>query len=84
MEAFLFPPSRKAVEEATDPELRGITVYVAQDCTGMKNEPLLAASLGTVPSLTSRWKSQTKTQCSARLDVAAARRGVGSSCPHFD
>ncbi|KAL4635013.1 cysteine protease ATG4C isoform X1 [Arapaima gigas] len=24
---------RKAVEEATDPELRGITVYVAQDCT---------------------------------------------------
>ncbi|KAG7487652.1 hypothetical protein MATL_G00025700 [Megalops atlanticus] len=24
---------RKAVEEATDPELQGITVYVAQDCT---------------------------------------------------
>ncbi|XP_064187990.1 cysteine protease ATG4C [Anguilla rostrata] len=24
---------RKAVEEAADPELRGITVYVAQDCT---------------------------------------------------
>lgn len=25
---------RKAVEEAKDPELQGITVYVAQDCTG--------------------------------------------------
>lgn len=25
---------RKAVEEAGDPELQGITVYVAQDCTG--------------------------------------------------
>lgn len=25
---------RKAVEEARDPELRGVTVYVAQDCTG--------------------------------------------------
>lgn len=25
---------RKAVEESRDPELQGITVYVAQDCTG--------------------------------------------------
>lgn len=25
---------RKAVEEARDPELQGVTVYVAQDCTG--------------------------------------------------
>lgn len=25
---------RKAVEESRDPELKGITVYVAQDCTG--------------------------------------------------
>lgn len=25
---------RKAVEEARHPDLRGITIYVAQDCTG--------------------------------------------------
>ena len=26
------------MEEATDPGLKGINVYVAQDCTGMENE----------------------------------------------
>ena len=25
---------RKAVEEARHPDLKGITIYVAQDCTG--------------------------------------------------
>lgn len=30
---------RKAVEEAMDPGLAGITAYVSQDCTGMKDEP---------------------------------------------
>ena len=34
------PPScRKAVEEAMDPGLAGITAYVSQDCTGMKDDP---------------------------------------------
>lgn len=28
---------RKAVEEARDPELQGVTVYVAQDCTGNRD-----------------------------------------------
>lgn len=28
---------RKAVEEAKDPELQGIAVYVAQDCTGKRD-----------------------------------------------
>lgn len=30
---------RKAVEEAMDPGLAGVTAYVSQDCTGMKDEP---------------------------------------------
>lgn len=33
LNSFLFI-RRKAVEEARDPELQGVTVYVAQDCTG--------------------------------------------------
>lgn len=28
---------RKAVDEAVDAMLKGISVYVAQDCTGMEN-----------------------------------------------
>lgn len=28
---------RKAVDEAADAMLKGISVYVAQDCTGMEN-----------------------------------------------
>ncbi len=28
---------RKAVDEAVDTLLKGISVYVAQDCTGMEN-----------------------------------------------
>lgn len=32
---------RKAVEEAMDPALAGITAYVSQDCTGMKYEPVV-------------------------------------------
>lgn len=35
----LFLSLRKAVEEAMDPSLAGITAYVSQDCTGMKDEP---------------------------------------------
>lgn len=30
---------RKAVEEAVEPSLAGITAYVSQDCTGEKEEP---------------------------------------------
>uniref|UniRef100_A0A671W6B1 Cysteine protease n=1 Tax=Sparus aurata TaxID=8175 RepID=A0A671W6B1_SPAAU len=30
---------KKAVEEAMDPGLAGITAYVSQDCTGMKDDP---------------------------------------------
>lgn len=33
---FLLWLFRKAVGEATDPMLKGISVYVAQDCTGME------------------------------------------------
>lgn len=37
--SYLIPPFlRKAVEEALDPSLAGITAYVSQDCTGEKEE----------------------------------------------
>ncbi|XP_064415944.1 cysteine protease ATG4C isoform X2 [Latimeria chalumnae] len=40
---------RKAVEEATDPELQGITIYVAQDCT-VYNADVIARQQSTTGS----------------------------------
>jgi len=51
---FLSLSLRKAVEEAMDPGLAGITAYVSQDCTGMKDDPAVDKNriLGTAPEPT--------------------------------
>lgn len=42
--------SRKAVEEARHPDLQGLTIYVAQDCTGMVCDVLVVYCIGSDPS----------------------------------
>ncbi|KAG5850673.1 hypothetical protein ANANG_G00084950 [Anguilla anguilla] len=72
---------RKAVEEAADPELRGITVYVAQDCTGMKNESLPSSESGHRAQLDLSLEIAEENRAPGALDVAGrgGPRAAGST-----